>query len=147
MRFHATLLALVVAASGLEAQAVNVRNGLALDGYDPVAYHTEHRATKGSPAFTATHDGAVYRFASEASRAAFEADPARYLPAYGGYCAYGMARGYRAKIDPQAFTVVNGRLYLNYSLEVRDRWSKDIAGYLQKADANWVRLRDSTSRQ
>lgn len=145
MRFHATLLALVVAASGLEAQAVNVRNGLALDGYDPVAYQTEQRATPGSAAFTLTHEGAVYRFASEASRAAFEADPARYLPAYGGYCAYGMARGYRAKIDPQAFTVVNGRLYLNYSLEVRDRWSKDIAGYLQKADANWLRLRDSTS--
>ncbi len=147
MRFHATLLALVVAASGLEAQAVNVRNGLALDGYDPVAYQTEQRATPGSAAFTLTHEGAVYRFASEASRAAFEADPARYLPAYGGYCAYGMARGYRAKIDPRAFTVVDGRLYLNYSLEVRDRWSKDIAGYLQKADANWVRLRDSTSRQ
>ena len=147
MRFHATLLALVVAASGLEAQAVNVRNGLALDGYDPVAYQTEQRATPGSAAFTLTHEGAVYRFASEASRAAFEADPARYLPAYGGYCAYGMARGYRAKIDPRAFTVVVGRLYLNYSLEVRDRWSKDIAGYLQKADANWVRLRDSTSRQ
>lgn len=147
MQFHATLLALVVAASGLEAQAVNVRNGLALDGYDPVAYQTEQRATPGSAAFTTTHEGAVYRFASEASRAAFEADPARYLPAYGGYCAYGMARGYRAKIDPRAFTVVNGRLYLNYSLEVRDRWSKDIPGYLQKADANWLRLRDSTSRE
>lgn len=147
MKLPTTLLALVVVASGLEAQAVNVRNGLALDGYDPVAYQTEARATPGSPAFTASHEGAVYRFVSAASKATFEADPGRYVPAYGGYCAYGMARGYRAKIDPRAFTVVNGRLYLNYSLDVRDRWSKDIAGYLQKADANWARLRDSTSRE
>lgn len=147
MQFHALLLTLVVAASGLEAQAVNARNGLALDGYDPVAYQTEQRAMRGSPAFTASHEGAVYRFVSAASQATFEAGPARYVPAYGGYCAYGMARGYRAKIDPRAFTVVDGRLYLNYSLEVRDRWSKDITGYLQKADANWLRLRDSTSRE
>ncbi len=146
MRLRPALLALLLTATGLEAQAVNLRDGLALDGYDPVAYQADQRATPGSPALTATHDGAVYRFASAANREAFLADPTRYLPAYGGFCAYGMARGYRAKIDPRAFTIVDGRLYLNYSLEVRDRWSKDVAGYVRKADANWLRLRDSTGR-
>lgn len=145
MRFRITLLALALAAApvALSAQAVNTTTGgLAIGGYDPVAYQAEHQARKGMAEFTAMHDGATYRFASAANRDAFQADPARYVPAYGGYCAYGMARGYRAKVDPQAFTVVDGRLYLNYSLDVRDRWSKDIAGYIARADSNWVRLRD-----
>ena len=141
----ATLLLcfLIVAGQAASAQAVNTdRAGVALGGYDPVAYQAEQQARKGSPTYTATHEGATYHFASAANRDAFVADPARYLPAYGGFCAYGMAKGYRAKIDPEAFTVVDGRLYVNYSRDVRDRWSKDIAGYITKADSNWSRVRD-----
>ena len=147
MPFRVSAVALLLMATGLEAQAVNVRDGVALGGYDAVAYQVEQRATVGSPEFTVIHEGATYRFASAANRATFQADPVRYLPAYGGFCAYGMARGYRAAIDPAAFTVVEGRLYLNYSLDIRDRWSKDIAGYLRKADANWLRLRDRPGRE
>lgn len=146
MAFRTTFLSLVLAASvvaGASAQAVNTASdGLALGGYDPVAYQTEQQARKGTPEFTATHEGATYRFATAANREAFVADPARYVPAYGGFCAYGMSRGYRAKIDPEAFTVVDGRLYVNYSRGVRDRWSKDIAGYIAKADSNWTHLKD-----
>ncbi|WP_149536098.1 YHS domain-containing (seleno)protein [Siccirubricoccus phaeus] len=95
---------------------------------------------RGRAAFTAQWGSARWRFASAANRAAFLADPVRYAPAYGGFCAYGMARGYTAPIDPEAFTVVNGRLYLNYSLAIRDAWSQDIPGEIARADAHWPRL-------
>ncbi len=113
------------------------RNGLAIDGYDPVAYFTEQKPVKGSPDFRTDYHGATFQFASAAHREAFVAEPAKYAPQYGGFCAYGMAKGYKAVIDPAAFTVVQEKLYLNYSESVRARWFSDIPGYIQKADANW----------
>ena len=92
---------------------------------------------KGSPEFRVEFEGATFQFASAAHRDAFAADPSKFVPQYGGYCAYGMAKGYKAKIDPAAFTVVSHKLYLNYSEAVRSRWLTDIPGYIQKADANW----------
>jgi hypothetical protein len=91
---------------------------------------------------TATHDGATYRFASAAHRDAFQADPDRYLPVYGGYCAYGVANGHKVKVDPEAFRVVDGRLYLNYSKGVQSKWLKDIPGNIAAAERNWPALRD-----
>ena len=136
------LLALAVT-SVAQAQAVNAdKSGLALYGYDAVAYQTDSSAQKGSEAFTAVHDGATYRFATAANRDAFLANPDKYLPAYGGYCAYGVSRGYKVKIDPEAFRVVEGRLYLNYDKGVQATWLKDIAGYIAKANANWTGLKD-----
>jgi hypothetical protein len=76
-------------------------------------------------------------FTSAAHRDAFVAEPSKYAPQYGGFCAYGMAKGYKAVIDPAAFTVVREKLYLNYSESVRTRWLADIPSYIQKADANW----------
>lgn len=113
------------------------RNGLAIDGYDPVAYFTEQKPVKGSPEFHTDYHGATFQFASAAHREAFDAEPAKYAPQYGGFCAYGMAKGYKAVIDPAAFTIVQEKLYLNYSESVRTRWFSDIPGYIQKADANW----------
>lgn len=113
------------------------RNGLAIDGHDPVAYFTEQKPVKGSPEFRVEFEGSTFQFASAAHRDAFVGDPSKYLPQYGGYCAYGMARGYKAKIDPAAFTVVGDKLYLNYSETVRSQWLTDIPGYIRKADANW----------
>lgn len=113
------------------------RNGLAIDGYDPVAYFTEQKPVKGSPEFRTDYQGSTFQFASAAHRDAFVAEPSKYAPQYGGYCAYGMAKGYKAVIDPAAFTVVHEKLYLNYSESVRTRWLSDIPGYIQKADANW----------
>jgi YHS domain-containing protein len=123
------------------------RNGLAIDGHDPVAYFTEQKPVKGSPEFRVEFEGATFQFASAAHRDAFVADPSKFVPQYGGYCAYGMARGYKAKIDPAAFTVVSHKLYLNYSEAVRSRWLADVPGYIQKADANWPEVQMSIKVQ
>lgn len=113
------------------------RDGVAIDGYDPVAYVTEQKPVKGSPEFQSVHRGSTFQFASAAHRDVFAAEPDKYAPQYGGYCAYGMAKGYKAKIDPAAFSVIRGTLYLNYSGAVRSRWLSDVPGYIQQADANW----------
>ena len=113
------------------------RDGVAIGGYDPVAYFTEHKPVKGSPEFQSVHRGSTFQFASATHRNAFVAEPDTYAPKYGGFCAYGMAKGYKAKIDPEAFSVIHGTLYLNYSDAVRTRWLSDVPGYIQQADANW----------
>jgi YHS domain-containing protein len=109
------------------------RDGLAIGGYDPVAYFTEQKPVKGSPVYR----GSTFQFASDAHRQTFIADPDKFAPQYGGYCAYGMAKGYKAKIDPEAFSLIHGKLYLNYSDAVRTRWLSDVPGYIRQADANW----------
>ena len=98
-------------------------------------------SVRGKPELAASHDGAIYRFASAAHRDAFLAAPAKYAPQYGGYCAYGVAEGYKASIEPEAWSVVDGKLYLNYSQSVRRRWSGDVPGYIRKGDANWPAVR------
>jgi hypothetical protein len=111
--------------------------GVAVGGYDPVAYFTEGKAVAGKPEISIEHEGAAWRFASAANRDAFTADPARYAPQYGGYCAYAVAKGYTAKGDPNAWSVVGGKLYLNYNRPTKAEWEKDTAGYIRSADANW----------
>jgi YHS domain-containing protein len=113
------------------------RNGLAIDGHDPVAYFTEQKPVKGSPEFRVEFEGSTFQFASAAHRDTFAANPGKFVPQYAGYCAYGMAKGYKAKIDPAAFTVVGDKLYLNYSETVRSQWLTDVPGYIRKADVNW----------
>jgi YHS domain-containing protein len=134
------LLALAVTAYAAGENNVD-SSGLALKGYDPVAYFTEKKPVAGKPEFTARHEGATYRFASAANRDAFAAAPAKYAPQYGGYCAFGMASGYKAPIESDAWTVVDGKLYLNYNRSVRSQWSSDVPGYVRKADANWPSVR------
>ena len=109
----------------------------AIRGYDPVAYFTEGRPLKGSKEFTHRWNGAEWRFASAENRARFAAAPEKYAPQYGGYCAFGVAGGYAVKIEPDAWSVVDGKLYLNYDRSVQASWKKDVPGYIRKADANW----------
>jgi YHS domain-containing protein len=116
------------------------KDGVALKGYDPVAYFTQKQPVLGRADLRVEHGGATYLFASPEHRAAFEAEPAKYVPAYGGYCAYGVAQGAKADIDPAAFTVVDGRLYMNLDAGIQKRWRRDIPGYIKKADANWPAL-------
>ncbi len=132
-----TVFAMFVVSAGAFAGAYFERGGAAIDGYDPVAYFKEMRPVKGSPDFTAAHQGSTFRFASAANRDAFVADPIKYAPQYGGFCAYAVASGYKAKIEPDAFTIVDGKLYLNYDQSVQRRWRRDIPGYIQKGDRNW----------
>ena len=113
------------------------KGGAAIDGYDPVAYFKENKPVKGSDSFTATHGGSTFRFSSAANRDAFVADPQKYAPQYGGFCAYAVANGYKAKIEPDAFTIVDDKLYLNYDQSVQRRWRRDIPGYIRKGDRNW----------
>ncbi len=131
------LLALLLVATPVRADVLNAPDGLAIGGYDAVAYFTQGRARRGIGAHAHDWQGVRWLFASDAHRAAFAAEPERYAPRYGGYCAYGMSQGYKAPVDPEAWTVSDGRLYLNYNRIVRRLWLTDVPGYLSKADANW----------
>ena len=113
------------------------KDGAALRGYDPVAYFTEGKPVKGSPAYTVLYQGSMFHFASQANRDLFKGDPGRYAPQYDGFCAYGTAGGYKAAIDPAAFSIVEGKLYLNYNADIQKKWRADIPGYIKKADKNW----------
>lgn len=115
-------------------------SGVAVSGYDAVAYMTEGRPRRGNPAITAKHAGVTWQFASPENRALFIANPEMYAPQYGGYCAYAVSQGYTAKADPEAWSVVGGRLYLNYDLSIRDRWDRNRDGYIRDANANWPRV-------
>lgn len=112
-------------------------SGIAINGYDPVAYFTEGKPVKGAEAFAVQHDGATFRFASAENKAVFEANPAKYAPQYGGYCAWAVSRNYTAKTDPDAWSIENGKLYLNFSKRIRSRWLKDVPGNIAAGDANW----------
>ena len=114
----------------------------AVSGYDPVAYFVQGRPVKGDRGFTATHNGAEYRFANAANRDAFKANPAKYAPQFGGYCAWAVSQGYTASADPNVWKIVQGKLYLNYNAEVGRKWSKDIPGHIRSANANWPRVLD-----
>ena len=113
---------------------------VAVSGYDPVAYFTAGKPVEGSKEFVASWKGAEYRFASAANRDRFKADPARYAPQYGGYCAWAVSQGYTASADPQVWKIVDGRLYLNYDASVGRKWAADIPGHIAKANANWPKV-------
>lgn len=115
-------------------------DGVGAGGYDVVAYFTQGAAVPGDAAIAVEHDGVTWRFASAENRDTFLADPAKYAPQYGGYCSYAASKGYVAKGDPQAWTVHDGKLYLNYSKQVRSIWSQDKPGNISKADANWPKI-------
>lgn len=145
--FIALGLGLTTAVAGpAEARKDPVYTGLignvAVSGYDPVAYFTQARPLKGSRSFTATYNGAEFRFASAANRDAFKANPAKYAPQFGGYCAWAVAHGYTASADPNVWRIVEGKLYLNYNAEVGRKWSKDIPGFIRSGNANWPKVLD-----
>ncbi len=113
------------------------RRGLAIRGYDPVAYFDEAKPVKGKRSIEAEWNGATWRFASTGNRDRFNADPQAYAPQYGGYCAWAVSNNYTASTDPDAWTIHDGRLYLNYSLGVQRTWSQDVPGNIARGDANW----------
>jgi YHS domain-containing protein len=134
--------ALLLGASHALADAPVNTNGTryAIAGYDPVAYFEDKRAAKGSADFQFQYQGAAFLFASDAHKRAFQANPSRFAPAYGGHCAFAAAQGRLVNIDPQAWSIVRDRLYLNYSLAVRDQWNADRDRYIRLADAYWAKL-------
>ena len=134
------LFTLSAPAAAQQAPVYSSFLGGAIQGYDPVAYFTEGRPVEGSRQFTYQWNGATWRFSSAANRDRFAQAPEKYAPQYGGYCAYGVANGYAVKIDPQAWSVVDGKLYLNYSPAVQADWKKDVPGYIRRADAHWPKV-------
>lgn len=112
-------------------------NRVAIHGYDPVAYFTVGAPTPGSASFTSDVNGAIYQFASAENKALFDADPAKYEPAYGGFCAYGASVGKKFETSPDAFKIQGGKLYLNKDKNIQKEWEKDVPGNITKADANW----------
>jgi YHS domain-containing protein len=125
--------------------AVNAdAGGIAIRGYDPVAYFTDNKPVAGSPDFKTTHEGATYQFASAANRDAFMKEPAKFAPEYGGFCAYAAALGKKSDIDPAAFKIVDNKLYLNFNADVNKKWSADLPGYVSKANVTWSSIKDKT---
>jgi YHS domain-containing protein len=114
--------------------------GVALKGYDVVTYFTDGKPVKGSTAHEHHWAGATWRFATPENRDRFAQHPEAYAPQFGGYCAWAVSRNYTAEIDPEAFDIVNGKLYLNYSKLVQLRWKVWRAEYIRKAEQNWPKL-------
>ena len=132
-----SLLLTGVAVADSPTPPVNTENGWAIKGYDPVAYFTTGKPTPGMAQFTAAYKGATYRFASAENRARFIATPEKFVPQYGGYCAYAIALNKIADIDPDEWTIVNDKLYLNNGFLAQTLWSLDKSGNITKGDRNW----------
>ena len=116
--------------------------GVAIRGTDPVAYFTENRPVEGSKKYTTYYDGAEFRFASAENLVLFKENPEKYAPQYGGYCAWAVSHGYTASTVPEAFTIHDGKLYLNYSLTVRFQWEADKETRIKLGDQNWPAVLD-----
>ena len=114
-----------------------LKPGVAVAGYDPVAYFTQNMPVRGKPLIALNYNGAQWHFSSAANRKAFKADPDKYAPQFGGYCAYAISQGYTAKGEPEVWKIVEGKLYLNFSRGVQKIWQRDIPGYIVSAKANW----------
>lgn len=124
-------------------EPVFAEDGLAIRGYDPVAYFTEARPVEGDPAHSAEWRGATWRFASAENRARFLEDPEKYAPAYGGFCAWAVAaKGKLYSTQPDNWTIHQGRLYLNYNDDIQARWEQDIPGFIAEADRRWPEILD-----
>ena len=133
-------LALMLAPALLAVDPVFTSWGVAIRGYDPVAYFLLGKPEKGSKAFVFKWNDAEWRFANENHLQLFKQDPERYAPQYGGYCAYAVSQNSTASIDPESWKIVEGKLYLNYSAAIQKKWEADIPGYIEKADINWPKL-------
>jgi YHS domain-containing protein len=139
--YSIALLALALPGFAQTKNLLNLdKSGVAIQGYDPVAFFTEGKPVKGKPELVRLHGGAAYQFATKENLELFRKDPAKYVPAFGGYCAYGVSRGKIVEIDVNAFQIVDGRLLLQYSKGVRDDFNKDTKGNLTQAEANWPGL-------
>lgn len=140
--FLMVLCADVFAQSTVRTRQFNLENGLAIQGYDPVAYFNQNKAIEGIKQLSVNLEGVTYRFANAANKEAFLKDPKKYEPQYGGWCAYAMgATGEKVEIDPETFKIMNGKLYLFYHSWTNNtlpKWNKDEANLKQKADRSWM---------
>jgi len=113
----------------------------AVQGYDVVTYHTDKRPLRGNGNYVATYDGATYQFSSEENMAIFKTDPERYVPAYNGYCAFGVSVGKKFIGDPEVWRVIDGKTYLNLDSGIQAEWLKDVPGRIKTADSKWKKIK------
>lgn len=130
-------MATLLVAGGYQTSTVGV------GGYDLVSYHTDEGPVRGNGNHVVEHDDTTYLFSSRANRKAFESDPERYLPAYGGFCAFGVSVKKKFVGDPEVWRIENERVYLNLDKGIQKKWFKDIPGNIMKADRNWPEIRDT----
>lgn len=137
------LAAVFVLASAATARAATITyDVVGAGGYDLTSYHAGEKPYRGNGNHVVVRDGVRYLFASEQNKKLFEKDPEKYLPAYGGWCAFGVAMGKKFVADPDVWEIVDGKLYLNLDNKVKDLWLKDVPGYISKADENWEKIKD-----
>ena len=134
------LLFVTLLATGQDKPYYSSKDG-AIKGYDPVAYFTESTAVKGNESYSLEWGQATWYFSSADNKTLFESDPEKYAPQYGGYCAYAVSQGYTAKIDPTAWKIVDGKLYLNYNQKIKVDWEANQTNYIKAADENWPKLK------
>lgn len=153
--FAAMFVIAISALNGIEAYAFDetsnsVNNvdarGVGLHGYDPVAYFTVGKPTLGSEQFEATYDGVRYQFSSAANRDTFSKEPAKYVPAFGGFCAMGATLGKKFDGDPNLWRIVDGKLYLNVSEHASKLWTEDVPGNIAKANQKWPEIKSKTPK-
>ena len=121
--------------------------GLAVHGYDVVAYFENGQPEVGRAKYSTVYNGATYRFSSEETLDTFEDEPEKYVPQYGGYCAYGVAVGAKFDGDPRLWRIVDGKLYLNLNEDIQETWEKDVPGYINKGDRNWKKIASLTPEE
>lgn len=114
----------------------------ALNGYDVIAFHTDSAAIKGSKEFSYEWKNTLWYFVNEQHLNQFKSNPEKYVPEYGGWCAYGTSRGYKAPTEASTFTFIHGKLYFNYNQSVKNTWIKNTDRYIEKADVNWIIIKD-----
>lgn len=122
-------------------------NDIAISGYDTVAYFTKNMPVAGSDQFTATYKNTIYKFSSAQNRDVFRANPEKFAPQFGGYCAMGVAMEKKLNVDPMAWRVVDGKLYLNLNKDVQTKWASDIPGHLATAKENWPTIKDKSATE
>lgn len=119
---------------------LNIKDKIAIQGFDPVAYFESNIAIEGNKEIKSEYNGAIYYFSSESNKSLFLKNPSYYEPQFGGFCAYGMSEGYEAPVKPEVFTIVDSKLYLNYNLKVKEMWSKEQTARIEKAAVNWAKI-------
>ncbi len=136
-------LFLLVAGAAKGQSVYYSENGIAINGFDAVSYINEGKAVKGNSVYAHQWGSTTWLFSSQSNLDLFKADPEKFAPQYGGWCAYGVSENHKSPTDPNAFTVAGGKLFLNYSIRVMQKWRSDTTQYIRRANQNWPALRES----
>ena len=140
--FLISILMLVGLATNTFAANIHANSTPGVQGYDLVSYHSGNGPIRGNGHHVSVHDGVTYLFASKENKQTFDQNPQKYLPAYGGYCAFGVSVGKKFVGDPEVWKIVDGTLYLNLDNNVQKQWLKDVPGRIKEADKHWAKIKD-----